>query len=290
MAVSISNVYVQTYESRVRHLAQQGTNKLRNFVSVVNVNSAKHNWERLGSGTATQKTTARTATPENDSAWSRRVSVPQTWHDADSVEPEDVVQMLINPQSAIAEKHGMSLRRAEDDLIIDAATAAALNGDGSTTAFGAGQTIGDYTGAISFDMVSAVQEKFMANNIDLDVPKVMVVGPKQIRRLMQSTEATSKDYVRAGLDQLSSTGIVPNWMGFTWICSTRLNAPGANQLDCLAFTKRALGLQINKDIWARCSEDPGISFAWRIYAAFTMGCVRVEDEQIVRLKVDDTAF
>jgi hypothetical protein len=76
-------------------------------------------------------------------------------------------------------------------------------------------------------------------------------------------------------------------MGFTWVMSTRLLIPAGGQLSCLAFTKRAIGLQVNKDIWSRVAEDPSISFAWRIYSALTMGATRVEDEQIVHLHVKD---
>ena len=55
-----------------------------------------------------------------------------------------------------------------------------------------------------------------------------------------------------------------------------------------AFTDRALGLQINRDVSARVEEDPSVSFAWRVYCFMTMGAVRVEDEQIVWLQVGNT--
>lgn len=289
MAITIDNAFIQTFERTVRQLAQQSNSKLRGFVMERAVSAEKHNWDRLGKGDAVQKTAARTATPASDSPWSRRVSIPTTWHDGDTVEQDDVVQMLIDPKSSISEKHGMSMRRAMDDIIIAAATGNALDGAGSPVTFPAGQKVGDGSAAISFDMVTAVQEKFMKNDIDPDVPKVFVVGPTQVRKLMQLTEATSADYVKTqALQQLSSTGIVPNWMGFTWIVSNRLLAPSAGQLSCLAFTKRAIGLQVNKDIWARVAEDPTISFAWRIYTAMTAGAVRVEDEQIVHAHVLDS--
>jgi hypothetical protein len=288
MAITISAAYIQSYERTVRQLAQQSISRLRPFVTERAVNAQKHNWDRLGKGDASQKTSARTATPATDSPWTRRVSLAQTWHDGDTVEPEDIVQMLIDPKSSVAEKQGMAMKRAQDDLIINAATGASLDGTGSAVNFPAGQLIGTGAAPISFDDVTAVQEKFMDNDITPDVPKVFVVGPTQVRKLMQLTEQTSSDYVRRSLDQLSSTGIVPNWMGFTWIVSTRLLSSGAGKLSCIAFTKRAIGFQMNKDIWARVAEDPTISFAWRIYAAFTAGATRVEDEQIVHLEVKDS--
>jgi hypothetical protein len=177
------------------------------------------------------------------------------------------------------------MRRAVDDIIIAAATGDALGGDGTPVSFPAGQTVGDGTGVITFDYVTEVQEKFMQNDIDPDVPKCFVVGPTQVRRLMQLTEQTSADYVK--LQALQSYGIVPGWLGFDWICSTRLLAPSVGQISCLAFTQRALGLQVNRDITARVAEDPSVSFAWRIYAHLTMGAVRVEDEHIVQAHLKD---
>jgi hypothetical protein len=183
---------------------------------------------------------------------------------------------------------GYSMRRAQDDVIITAATADALEGDGSTTAFTAGQTVGDYSTAISFDHITNVQEIFMDNDIDPSIPKVAVVGPTQVRKLMQLTENTSSDYVRA--QQLQQYGIAPGWLGFDWISSTRLlhpTAPGTD-IDCLFMTKRAIGMNIPKNITAKVAEDPSISFAWRLYCFTVMGAVRVEDEQIVRGKFLDT--
>ena len=288
MAVTISNAYIQSYERTVRQLAQQAVSKLRGHTIEKGVGAQKHNWDRLGPQDMTAKTTAVQATPVSQSAWSRRVSLASTFNTGDAVEQEDLVQMLIDPKSAIAEKQGMAARRAVDDIIIAAATGNALDGAGGSNALPGAQIISQPTVPISFDAITAVQEKFMQNNIDPSIPKVMVVGPTQVRKLMQLTEQTSSDYVNVkALQELNASGICPNWMGFTWIMSTRLLIPVATQLNCIAFTKRAIGLQVNRDIWVKVAEDPSISFAWRIYCALTMGAVRVEDEQIVSLVVKD---
>ena len=291
MANTISNVYIETFEANVRHQAQQEIARLLPYVQVRGEESENHNWEKLGVSDASLKTTRKQATPTADTPWSRRVAVSGTWDNGDSTEQEDPVQMLVDPNSNLVMSLGYSMRRAQDDVIIAAATAAALEGDGTTTAFGAGQTVGDYTTPISFDAITAVQEKFMDDDIDMSIPKVAVVGPTQIRKLMQLTEQTSADYVhREALQQLTNTGIVPMWMGFTWVCSTRLlhpTAPGTD-IDCLFFTQRAIGVNMPKNITARVAEDPSISFAWQIYCFTVLGAVRVEDEQIVRGAFADT--
>lgn len=288
MANTIANVYVETFEQNLRHVAQQENTKLLPYVQVRGEESENHNWEKLGSSDASVKTTRLQTTPVADTAWARRVAVSQTWDNGESTEQEDPVQMIVDPNSNLVKSLGYSMRRAQDDVIITAATADALEGDGSTTAFTAGQTVGDYSTAIDFDSITAIQEIFMKNDIDPSVPKVAVVGPTQVRKLMQLTENTSSDYVQA--QALQRYGIVPGWLGFTWINSTRLlnpTAPG-DDIDCLFFTDQAIGMNIPKNITAKVAEDPSISFAWRLYCFTVMGAVRVQDEHIVRGAFADT--
>jgi len=286
MAITISNVYIQTFENNVRHLAQQGMSKLRSVVTERNVNSEKHNWERIGANQAQLKSGPRQPTPENDSSWSRRVSQAATYDIGDTSEQEDPVQMLVDPNSNIVRSVGMAMRRQVDDVIIAAATGDSTDGAGNPVTFPTGQVVGDGTTSISFDLVTAVYEKFMQNDIDPGEEKYMIIGPTQLRKLQQLTEYTSSDYVN--VKSLATTGYAPSWMGFNWIVSTRLLEPVAGEKSCLALTKRALGLQMNRDITTRVAEDPSISFAWRIYAFMTLGATRVEDEHIVHVHVADT--
>ena len=285
MVKNIDSAYIQTFENNVRHLAQQKEAKLRGKSQLKSESSQKHNWETLGILSASEKI-GRTNTPDQDSLWGRRVSLARTYHIGTSTELEDPVQMLVDPNSNLTRSMAMGMNRQFDDVIIEAATGDALLGDGTTLSFPVGQVVGDGTAPISFDFVTEVQEKFMDNDIDPEVQKCFIVGPTQIRKLMQLTEQTSSDYVSA--QRLMSYGIVPNWLGFTWINSTRLLAPAGGEISCLAFTMAAMGCNVNKDIAVRVAEDPTISFAWRIYSHMTLGAVRVEDEQIVHAHLADT--
>jgi len=285
MAITISNVYIQTFERNLRHLAQQMESRLRRFVTERATGGEKHNWERLGAGQAAEKTSARTPTPTSDLPWTRRVTLAKTYHAGETVEPEDIVQMLVDPNSNVALNLAMAMKRQIDDIINESATASALNGDGSSSAFTAGQTVGNGLAEISLDLILQVQQKFYENDIDPDEKKVMVISPIQQRKLMQLMEVTSGDFQNS---KALSTGMLPDWMGFDWVVSNRLLAPAVSQLDCLAFSSRGIGLQVNKDITAKVAEDPSLSFAWRIYCMMVMGAVRVEDEHVVRLHVADT--
>lgn len=292
MAITIDNAFINEYRNLVIHLAQQSKVLVRPHITEVSSSGETYSWDRLGSTDALEKTTRRATTPYIDDDWSRRLAVPRTFNHTLTFEHEDKVQMIIDPQGPYARNQAMAMARQYDDLIIAAATGTALDGDGATAhAFPAGQLVGAVTTPpeIDFDLVAQVQEKFLENEISLDVPKVMIVGPKQVRKLMSLTQATSADYVQTkALQELSATGIVPNWMGFTWIVSNRLLAPATDQISCLAFTRDAIGLAVNQSMMVRIGEDPGKSYMNQVYSQFTAGAVRIEDEQIVHLRIADT--
>ena len=286
MANTIDDVYVQSYARNLRFLAQQSDTRLRGWCQEEHVSSEGHNFDILGAQEATKKTTRLQATPVQDYPWSRRKSIPVVYQTGDSTEQEDPTQMLQDPNSKLVKAQGMAMRRAYDDEIIAAAVGASRDGGGNAVAFDTvNQEVGDGSAPISFGLVTDVSERFMARDIDPDTQRVFVVSPRQARNMLQMTQATSGDYVYA--KALADKGYVDNWMGYTWIVSTRLPdasvAQDGSEEYCFAMTRDAIGLQINKDIWARVAEDPSVSFAWRIYCAMQIGAVRVEDEQLVRV-------
>lgn len=296
MAINISNAYIETFESNVRHLAQQNMSRLRSAVTEVNKQSEKHNWDRLAASTARLKDSARKVSPAGGNGsgavgstdgldWTRRNTVIQTYDAGEVVEPENIVQMLIDPKNASTENLVLSMMRQVDDIIISASTGAAADGAGGTVAFPAGQVVGNGSTEISLDMILEVDEKFYENDVDPDEPRYFVIGPKQRRKLLQLIEVTSSDFQAR---QALATGYLPDFLGFNWIVSNRLTVPSATQLDCLAFTSKAIGLHVAGDIETRVAERPDMSFAWQIYLMMHMAAVRVEDEHIVRVHVADT--
>lgn len=285
MGASVSNAAIETYEDTVRYLAQQGITRLEPWVQSKTKKSESHNWDRLGPMEAELKNGRLVNTPEQDYPWSSRKSIPAVYHTADTVEPEEINAMLIDPVSSLAKAQGMAMRRAKDSEIIRAATGDSRDGQGNTVTFDVNQNIGDGTASINFDIITEVTEKFADNDIEPDEPKCMVVSPRQARKILQLTEATSGDY--NAMKPLTSKGYVESWMGYSWITSTRLPDASAGQDGseeyCFAMTRAAIGLQLKSDIWARVAEDPTKSFVWRVYCAGDWGAIRVEDEQLVRL-------
>ena len=286
MAITIDSAFIEEYEDNVRHLAQQQDTRVRPHVFEVSSGGEAYNFERLGKTDAIQKVGRRVPTAYVDDDWSRRVAQPVTFNHTMTVEHEDRVQMLVNPDSNYAMNQAMAMNREMDQLIIAACSGTALDGDGAANALPATQIIGDGTTAISLDLMTQSQEQFMKDEIMPDAHKVCIVGPTQVRKMMQLTENTSSDYVQA--QALQQYGIVPNWMGYTWIVSNLLEAPAGGELYCIAMTKQAIGLAVNQDTFTRIGENPSMSYMWQVFSQWTMGAVRVEDEHVQLIHVADT--
>jgi hypothetical protein len=286
MVPTIDSAFIEEYEDNVRHLAQQMETRLRPHVYEVSSGGEAYNFERLAPTDAIEKTGRRVPTEYVDDEWSRRVAQPKTFFHTMTIEHEDRVQMLVSPDSNYAYNQAMAMNREMDTLIIEAASGTALDGDGAAVPIPASQIIGDGTTPISFDLITASQERYMKDEIMPDEQKVMVVGPTQVRKLMQLTENTSSDYVQA--QALQQYGIVPNWLGYQWIVSNLLEAPDVGELYCLSYTRRGIGLAVNQDTFTRIGENPSLSYMWQVFSQWTMGAVRVEDEHVQLIHVADT--
>ena len=282
--VSVEDVHIETYESTIIQLAQQRMSRVQPWSMQRGEESAGHNWPVLNAADATLKTRDQ-ATPEAGAAFAERRSVPITMDIGDLIEPEDIVQVLIDPLSSQAQSQVYSIGRAYDDELFDACERDADDGNGGTVALPAAQIIGTGAASITFDDVTAITEQFLNNDVDPDEPKVAFVSPAQVRKLLQLTEMTSADY--NSLRPLES-GMPTIWMGYTWIPSTRLNSFGAGQATCVFMTADAIGFNINEGMTSRVAEDPTMSFAWRVYCRSTFGAVRVQDEKVVLLDVLET--
>lgn len=293
MPISIPAAYIDTFESRVRQLAQQKTSRLRNAVTEVYRQSESHMWDRLEASNYRTKT-ARAVSPAGGDGsgaidttdglnWSRRNTLIQTFDTGEIVGREEIVQMLIDPKSAVTENLAMNMHRAVDDVIIDNFFTDALTDGGTAASFPAGQIVGTTGVVISIDTLLETKEVFAENDVDPDERITLVIGPKQQRALMQLLEVTSGDYQNS---KALATGFLPNFLGFDIVVSNRLTA-ATTDLQCAAFTKRAMGLHVASDITCNVAERPDMSFDWQLYCSMQMDATRVEDEHIVQVLVDN---
>ena len=305
--ISVPEAYIETFNNNVVHLAQQTMSRLRQSVETVNRQSQSHNWDFLGKSQAREKTSARMVSPSGGDQsgavgtdfgldWTRRKSLIRTFDTGEIIEPENIVQMLIDPKSATTKNLVMNMQRQVDDIIIGPATGATYGGlfgasrasDGSAIPFDDGlRQIDNSLGLISLDNIMEALNRLLAEDVDPDEYKSLVIGPNQWHVLMKQLELTSSDFT-AG--QPINSGKLPNVLGVNEIIiSNRLNANEAigSAVDCALYCKSGMGLHIAGDIAANAAERPDMSFAWQCYMKLHMDSIRLEDEKVYKITVKD---
>lgn len=282
MAVAdLSPIYQRDFEANLRSLSQQRGSRLRQYCIERNAPDM-HLWDRIGALTAVART-AGGATADTALALTRRRSKPSDFEVSNLVDPTNIAQAARDPRSDVLREHTSAIGRKFDDIIIAGALGSTEDEAGTPTVYPVGQSVGGATQAFDFNFITSVNEKFWANNVPQEEEKIFVIRPNGAKKLLQLTQATSSDYVMA--QALASKGFVDSWLGYTWILSTLLPNVAGLQYYYMAMTKRAVGLHITKDLWARVVESSEKSFAWRIYSAFAAGATRIEDEHVVRVHV-----
>jgi hypothetical protein len=275
---SVDAAFVEAFKSNVIHLSQQHPSRLRPTVDSMTVKAETANVERMGNKEAVEKVTRHTLTPILDVPHDRRKLTMQDFQWADLVDEEDQIKMLISPKSEYAKAAAWAMNRQYDRLIVSAATGNSVDGDGAAVAFAPANSIGTAGGGLTLDLVLEAKEKLDANEVD-SASRYMVLNSSAMSDLLGTTEVASSDF---NTIKALVRGEVNQWMGFS-IIHTELVAETTAQVLC--YHKSAIRLGIGRDIVTRIDKRFDVSYADQVYAAFTAGATRVEEEKIIQIKI-----
>lgn len=286
MSSQITTAFVQQYSNNVALLSQQKGSLLRSSVDVENVVGKNSFFDQVGVATAQKRVTRHSDTPQIDTPHSRRRVSLVDYEYADLIDKQDKVRTLIDPTSGYALAAAYALGRAQDDEIIAAATGTAYTGEtGSTsTALGASQAITESgTDGLTLAKLRSAKEKLDSGNVDPSIPRFMVVGPKQISDLLNTTSVTSSDFnsVKALVN-----GEVDTFMGFKFITSNRLSIASSKRL-CLAYAMDGMKLALGQDLMTRIDERSDKGYATQVYVCQSIGSTRMEESKVVSIQAHE---
>ena len=286
MSNQITTAFVQQYSNNVQMLSQQKGSLLRNTVDSETVVGKNAFFEQVGQAVAQKRTTRHADTPQIDTPHSRRRVSMVDYEYADLIDKQDQVRTLIDPTSSYAQAAAFALGRAMDDEIISAVTGNAFAGEtGSTTvALPVAQKITESgSDGLTLAKLRSAKEKFDSASVDPSIQRYLVVGPKQISDLLNTTQVTSSDFntVKALVN-----GEINQFLGFTFITSNRLSIASSKRL-CLAYAADGIKLALGQDIMTRIDERSDKGYATQVYVCMTMGATRMEEEKVVTIEAHE---
>ena len=189
---------------------------------------------------------------------------------ADLIDKQDKVRTLIDPTSGYALAAAYALGRAQDDEIITAATGTAYTGETgstSTTMDSDNEITESGTDGLTLAKLRSAKEKLDSGNVSPDIPRFMVIGPKQLSDLLNVTNVTSSDYnsVKALVQ-----GEIDTFMGFKFITSNRLSIASSKR-KCLAYAQDGIKLALGQDLMTRIDERSDKGYATQVYVCQSIG-------------------
>lgn len=285
MSNQVTTAFVQMYSANLQHLSQQKGSRLRGLVRNEAVRGKSAFFDQIGSQVASVRTTRGADTILNDTPHARRRVTLADYEVADLIDDQDKLRMIVDPTSTYAQAQAFAIGRAMDDVIISAATGTANTGEtGGTSVTLSGYNSGSQViaaGGTAMTIAKLREAKFILDNADVDpsIPRVIVVSPKQIQDLLATTEVTSSDFNTV---KSLAQGQVTDFLGFTFITSTRLGLSGSTR-SCFAYAVDGVLLAVAKDLTVRIDERPDKSYATQVYACMSIGATRMEETKVVQI-------
>jgi hypothetical protein len=299
MADTIPTHYATEFSTNWIHRVQQTTAYLDSFVEDESFLGERKRYDRLTKQTSSKRTERKAQTPITDVANDFRWCYRQTYDLANILAEEDARNLapLVLPQSDYVKQHAMAYNRDCDQVAINAALGSVITGELGTTVTAydttnqlisadGDQTAEDGEGVgLTVDKLILATEMF--NKVDLTGmrERVIVVSPAAITDMLQQSKVTSADY--ATLRALVA-GEINQFMGFTWKISNLLplDPTYSDIRQCVAWIKGAIK-RVKGGMRTSIDRLPEKSNATQIYSSWDLSAVRLHDEYVIQINVDE---
>jgi len=240
MATTISPAFITLFEAEV-HQAYQATAMLRNVCRTrTGVEGSTVNFPKLAKGTASVRTPSTNVVPTNV-AFS---SVAATMTDYIAAEYSDIfnqAKVNFDERQELAQMVGAAIGRREDQIILDALTAATPAATIANTI----QTTGSGASDLNVGKILAAKKVLDKNNVPTS-DRHLIIHANSLASLLGDERAISADFQSV---QALARGDINSLLGFTvHMIGDRdeggLAIDGSSDRTLFAFHKDSLGLGI----------------------------------------------
>jgi len=282
MSTQITTAFVNQFSANVQMLSQQRVSLLRDAVDVESVNGEKAFFDQIGSSAAVKRTSRHADTPVIDHPHARRMVTMSDYEWAALIDEQDKVRLLIDPASNYGKAAAAAMGRAMDTEIIAAALGTAQTGkDGGTaTTLPAGQKIAHGSAGLTVAKLLSAKETLDAASVDPSIPRTIVVSPKQVSDLLNTTEVKSSDFNTV---KALAQGEINSFMGFNFITSNLLTTDGNGNRQVICFAQDGVKMAMGKEPMAKIDERADKSYATQVYYCQTLGATRMEEVKVVEI-------
>jgi hypothetical protein len=299
MSFTVPVHFVNAYSTNVAFLLQQKGGKLSSYVRQASyTGQAAKAVEQFGAVKPVKNLSRHADTPLISTPDDARWVYPNDYEWADMIDTQDRLRMLIDPTGSYTQNAVNSMRRAQDDEILQAFfTNAATGQTGQTsTAFPSGQIIGVNVGGTSSNLnvakLRAAKRLFMSAGTDLETEQLFcAITSADHDGLLNEIQVTNLDYnTRPTLME----GRVTAFMGINFVHVEFIDT-GSYQTDTVAaltsgatrllpvWAISGMHLGMWQDVQTEVTVRPDKRYATQVYAKTTIGATRLEEKRIAQI-------
>jgi hypothetical protein len=281
MTMTITQAFVQQWDSAIRLQAQQKESRLSRLVmdrGTITGESFTANMLAPAEDTPAN-TTRHGDTIFSDITHSTRVGLMQDFFQALPVDRNDEPKLLANPNGAYQESLIAAWNRRKDRIIYNALIGSAQLKDGSTVAVPAGQTILPAATGMTKAKILTARKLFRKNEADEHNGDelYMLYNSEMLEDILADATLTTVDQVTVKAFQEGD--INRKWAGFTWVPYEQLSLSGGTYTT-VAFTKSSChyGTGFVEGSAGRRKDKKNLM---QVDMAGSVGAVRVEENKVV---------
>lgn len=275
MSTTIDQAFIKHFEREVHEAYQRQGSKLRNTVRTINnINGAEAVFQKVGTGTASTKST-HSMVPVMNLDHSNVSVTLEDYYAGDWVDRLDELKINIDERQVIASAGANALGRKTDEMIINALGAADDH------------VIADGNVGLTLDKALTAFETFGENDVPDDGGRFAVVGWKQWSELLQIDEFSNADYIGAEQLPFSSITQAKMWLGTVWIPHSGLPIDGNDIRSCFFYHKTAIGHASGSDVQTDITWH-GDRASFFVNNMMSQGAGLIDEAGIVVINCDET--
>jgi hypothetical protein len=221
MSDTITQAFVQQWDTSIRHAAQQTESRLMKAVTDRGqISGDGFTINNIGTVEMDANTVRHGDTEWGDPNHSNRLATMTDYYKALPLDRNDIPKMIVNPVTGgDYMRQLISARNRKADSIIYTALGASISSKDGVTAntLPAGQLIAHGSAGLTKAKIIQAKSIFRANEADEHAGEELyfMYNDKAMEDIMTDTTLTSADFMAVKMIQDGDVG--RKWMGFTWI-------------------------------------------------------------------------
>lgn len=285
MSQSITNAFVQQWDTTIRLQAQQTESRLQTTVTDRGVITGDgftiNNLDKIE---LDENTVRHGDTVWGDPNHTNRLATMKDFYKALPLDRNDIPKMIVNPVTGgdymrllMAAKN-----RKIDDVIYDACRGTITSKDGATSyALPSGQKIAH--GSTGFTKAKVIQTRKMFRAAEADGHNgeelTMLYNAVMLEDILSDTTLTSSDFM--AVKMIQEGDVAKKWMGFTWVPYEALDF-SASTYYTVAYAKSAIhfGKGYEEGNVTRRGDKKDL---WQVSMGASYGAGRQDDTKVVEI-------